>query len=86
MLEQYTNDKLKVFPNLRIGFIQTCIFLINKSDLISKNDKNEKNQIKNILIENIKKMEQGAKDNEMNISFFSGKSFEYYLNIQKKFY
>ena len=85
MLEQYTNDKLKVFPNLRIGFIQTCIFLINKSDLISKNDKNEKNQIKNILIENIKKMEQGAKDNEMNISFFSGKSFEYYLNIQKNF-
>ena len=33
---RYLSDKYKVFPNLRIHFIKTCIFLINKSDLIDR--------------------------------------------------
>ena len=30
-------------------------------------------------------MEQNVKDNELNVSFLSGKSFEYFLKIQKEF-
>lgn len=37
------------------------------------------------MIENIKRLEPNEPDNEMNISFFSGKSFEYYLHIKKNF-
>ena len=83
MMARYLSDKYKVFPNLRIHFIKTCIFLINKSDLIE----NEKDRIKitQLLVNNIKYMEKNVKDNELNISFFSGQSFEYFLEIQKKF-
>ena len=83
MMARYTDDKYKVFPNLRYHFIRTCIFLINKSDLITKEE--EKKKITQILINNIKYMEQNVKDNELNISFLSGKSFEYFLKIQKEF-
>ena len=83
MITQYSDDKLKIFPNLRMQFIKTCIFLVNKSDYLI-NDKNEKNKITKILIDNIKKMEQSVRDNELNISFFSGKFFEYFLD-QKNF-
>lgn len=83
MITQYSEDKNKVFPNLRIHFIKTCIFLINKSDLID-NEKDRK-KITEILINNIKYMEQNVKNNELNISFFSGKSFQYFLHIQKNF-
>ena len=83
MMARYLSDKYKVFPNLRIHFIKTCIFLINKSDLIE----NEKDRIKitQLLVNNIKYMEKNVKDNELNISFFSGQSFEYFLETQKKF-
>ena len=83
MMARYTDDKYKVFPNLRYHFIRTCIFLINKSDLITKVE--EKKKITQILINNIKYMEKNVKDNELNISFLSGKSFEYFLKIQKEF-
>jgi len=82
---QYQEDKDKVFPTLKQEFIKTCIFLVNKSDYI--NSEKEKEKIKNIFIENIKKIEPNLQENEKNInlSFFSGKSFIYYLDIQKNF-
>ena len=83
MMSRYSDDKNKVFPSLRIHFIKTCIFLINKSDLLKKEE--EKKKITQILINNIKFMERNVKDKELNISFFSGKSFEYYLKVQKYF-
>ena len=83
MIAQYSEDKNKVFPNLRIHFIKTCIFLINKSDFLE--GEKERKKITQILINNIKNMEQNAKKNELNIAFFSGKSFEYFLKIQKNF-
>lgn len=82
---QYNEDKNKVFPNLKTEFIKTCIFLVNKSDYI--NSKKDKEKIKNIFVGNIKKMESNVEENEnnINLSFFSGKSFLYYLDIQKNF-
>ena len=83
MVLQYTEDKSKVCPNLRMNFIKTCIFLINKSDFIT--EEKDKEKIINVLIENIKRLEPDEPENQMNIAFFSGISFEYYLNIKKNF-
>ena len=83
MMTRYSSDKYKVFPNLRIHFIKTCIFLINKSDLIE--DEKDRIKITQLLANNIKYMEKNVKDNEINISFFSGQSFEYFLKVQKNF-
>ena len=41
IIQQYTFDKSKVFPNLRNSFNRTCLFLINKSDII-QNEKEKK--------------------------------------------
>ena len=83
MMAQYTEDKFKVFPVLRINFIKTCIFLINKSDLIE--DEKDRKKIIQILIDNIKYKEPNIVNNEINVSFFSGISFNYFLNVQKNF-
>ena len=72
MMIQYAMDKEKVFPSLRHNFINTCIFLINKSDKI--NDESNKNRIKNNLYNNMKNIEKELDINNMNISFFSGQS------------
>jgi len=34
MIERFSEDKNKVFPNLRAMFISTCLFLINKSETL----------------------------------------------------
>jgi len=84
MINQYSLDKLKVFPNLREQFIKTCIFLVNKSDILD--DNKEKYEIKSVLMKTIKSnMEPNANENEINISFFSAKKFENLLEIQKNF-
>ena len=83
MLDQYTSDKSKVFGTLRKNFIKTCLFLINKSDTLQ--DDNEKKAIINSLLKTIKKEEKNLKENEMNISFFSGKFFLYYLDIYNQY-
>ena len=41
MINRYRSDKEKVFITLRNDFIKTCIFLINKSDLLEEEDDNE---------------------------------------------
>ena len=76
---QYMYDKSKLFPTLQPRFIDSCLFLINKSDEIYKVD--ERNKIKNKLINIITEIEPLAKNdiNKINISFFSAKSFMEYL-------
>ena len=81
---QYRNDKQKLIPNLRPFFIKTCIFLINKIDLL--NDKSELIKIENDVFKNISLIEENLKkddnmDKKVNISFFSGKSFLEYLDV-----
>ena len=68
MIERFSEDKKKVFPNLRSQFIKTCLFLINKSDTLVEDSDREKT-VKN-LIKNFPREEMVTKDN-INISFFS---------------
>jgi len=82
MIERFSEDKNKVFPNLRAKFINTCLFLINKSDTLYEDSDKEK--IIQNLIKNFPPEEMVSKDN-INISFFSGQSFLEYLNIKNRF-
>jgi len=82
MIERFSEDKKKVFPNLRPKFIKTCLFLINKSDTLVEESDREKT-IKN-FIKNFPPEERVSKDN-INISFFSGQSFLEYLNIYNRY-
>ena len=54
MIEQYKNDKQKVFLSLRPNFINTCLFLVNKCDILSENYKRDTEQIKEDLFKHIK--------------------------------
>lgn len=83
MTTQYLGDKSKVFPTLRPKFIKTCLFLINKSDSLEKEE--DKNIIRENIFKNICKVEQNIQINDMNISFFSGKCFLYYLSIYYRY-
>jgi len=82
MIERFSEDKKKVFPNLRPKFIKTCLFLINKSDTLIEESDREKT-VQN-LIKNFPPEENVSKDT-INISFFSGQSFLEYLNIYDRF-
>jgi len=78
MKNQYSSDKEKVFPDLRNEFIKTCLFLINKSENL--NDEN-KSDIRKRIFKNMKSIENNLLFEEMNISFFSGKSVIYFMEI-----
>jgi len=80
MIEQYKSDKNKIIFNLRANYIKTCLFLINKADTL-END-NDKQKIKNALIKNIP--EKISLEN-LNIAFFSAKSFMEYLDYYNKY-
>ena len=82
MIERFSEDKKKVFPNLRPKFIKTCLFLINKSDTLIEDSDREKT-VQN-LIKNFPSEEMVSKDS-INISFFSGQSFLEYLDIYDRF-
>ena len=78
MQNQYLKDKSKVIPELRINFIKSCLFLINKCEKI---EKDEILKLINKIIKNISKVEGDEKQEDINISFFSGIKFFRYLNI-----
>ena len=82
---QYNGDKSNIFPILQPRFIDTCLFLINKSDELIK--KKDREQTKNNLIEMITKIEPLAKQNKnrVNVSFFSGKYYFDYLEHYKRY-
>ena len=79
MKTQYNDDKDKIFPLLKNRFIDTCLFLINKCDILTEKEVME--QTKRNYINIIKDLEpEAAKNiNRINISFFSGKCFMEYL-------
>ena len=60
MVNQYIKDKGKIFPPLRDNFIKSCIFLINKSDMLDNNE--ERKKIKDSILSNIKSAEEQFKD------------------------
>ena len=83
MKMQYSSDKQKIYSNLQSKFIYSCLFLINKSDTIPKKEDREK--IKKSLIKTISNMEKSANLNDINISFFSGKYFNEFLDYYKRY-
>ena len=83
MRNQYQEDKQKVLSIFRNKFIVTCLFLINKCDEIV--EEKDRVKIKNKLLKNISSFEQEAEEKDINISFFSGKCFNYYLEMYYKY-
>ena len=78
MIEQYLNDKNQIFPNLRKDFIKSCLFLINKSDTLNEDKQSD---IKNNIFNIMKEKEVNLKLSDLNISFYSGESVNYYMEI-----
>ena len=79
---QYNGDKQKLHPSLRDKFINSCLFLVNKSDTLSNKKeqrKKDEEKIKKSIIEIISAVEQGITQESINISFFSGKCFNEFL-------
>ena len=79
---QYSGDKQKLHPSLRNKFINSCLFLLNKSDTLSNKKeqrKKDEEKIKKSIIEIISTVEQNITEENINISFFSGKCFNEFL-------
>ena len=83
IIKQYSNDRNQLCLILRPSFIKTCIFLINKIDLIE--NESEKIRIKDNIFNKILLIEENLKKEQINISFFSGKLFFEYLNVMNNY-
>ena len=85
MSAQYNGDKNNIFSTLQPKFIDTCLFLINKSDQLTK--EKDKQQAENNLKNNISKIEPLVENNKnrINVSFFSGLYFFQYLKDYQLF-
>ena len=77
MQTEYQRNKEKLDIKLQKKAIDTCIFVINKSDLLS-NDK-QKEKLKGKLKQYIKEVEKDIPPQWDNIEFFSGKCFNEFL-------
>ena len=85
---QFQNDKEKISKDLRSKIINSCVFVINKSDLLSKNTKIDKTKIFEKMIQSIKEVDnipEGNKNTEINIPFFSAKYYFDYLKLYEKY-
>ena len=78
---QYLKYKDYLCYYLRSKFINSCLFLINKSDYIQ--NKNDREKIKNNLVKTISEVEGNVSMDNIHISFFSGKYFIEYLKYYK---
>ena len=83
VIKQYSDDRNQLCLILRPSFIKTCIFLINKIDLIE--NESEKIRIKDNIFNKILLIEENLKKDQINISFFSGKLFFEYLNVMNNY-
>ena len=83
VIKQYSDDRNQLCLILRPYFIKTCIFLINKIDLIE--NESEKIRIKDNIFNKILLIEENLKKDQINISFFSGKLFFEYLNVMNNY-
>ena len=83
---EYVRNREKLDIRLKQKSLETCIFLINKCDELSKkNREKEKNKIKEKIIKIIGEVEENIPKNWDNISFFSGKCFKDFLSYHKSF-
>ena len=82
IFSQYENDKNKKNFPLKENFYKICLFLINKSDSLSKE---EKIQITNGFYNKILKIESKVPKRKINFSFFSALSFSEYLKLYNQY-
>jgi predicted GTPase len=83
MQTEYNRNKLKLDNKLQNKAIDTCIFVINKSDLLSSDKQKEK--LKGKLKQYIKEVEPNIPSQWDNIAFFSGKCFNECLIYYKRY-
>ena len=83
MQTEYNRNKLKLDNKLQNKAIDTCIFVINKSDLLSSDKQKEK--LKGKLKQYIKEVEPNIPSQWDNIEFFSGKCFNEFLIYYKRY-
>ena len=86
MENQYKEDKGKLFGSIQNRFIDTCLFVINKSDKYRDEEERQKTKANliNIIITNIEK-NVSKNPERINVSFFSGKCFFDYLNYYEMY-
>ena len=88
---QYWKNKVYLCNELKEDFVDSCVFVVNKSDdlkYIAKNSKfikNEKSKISENLIKTIKDADNSEGNKEIKISFFSAKFYEKYIKIYEKY-
>lgn len=84
--DEYSKNKEKLDKKLANRSLDTCIFLINKVDELSKeNNEQEKKQIREKIFSILKEVEKNIPNNWNNISFFSGKCFKDYILYNYKY-
>ena len=83
ILTNIDNDINHLSLKIRNEFFNTCLFLINKSDLIPKEE--HRKEIQNYLTQRIKNRFNKYSINNINFSFFSGKFFFQYLDNYKTY-
>ena len=83
MQTEYNRNKIKLDNKLKNKAIDTCIFVINKSDLLSSDKQKEK--LKGKLKQYIKEVEPNIPSQWDNIEFFSGKCFNEFLIYYKRY-
>lgn len=82
ILNQYFNNNNELFPRLINTQIRANIFLINKSDILTKEDKIK---ITEHLNNQFFKYQKNLKKDNINIEFFSSKFLCEFLNIYNRF-
>ena len=83
MQAEYNRNKQKLDIKLQTKAIDTCIFVINKSDLLSSDKQKEK--LKGKLKQYIIEVEPNIPSQWDNIAFFSGKCFNECLIYYKRY-
>ena len=81
--EQYGNNKNRLDKKLADKSIDTCIFLINKCDLLPK--QKDRDKVEKKIKSYISEVETKIPSNWNNISFFSGKYFNEFLLYYKDY-
>lgn len=83
ILTHIENDINRISLKIRPEFFTTCLFLVNKADLVPKD--NDRQQIQVTLTQSIKKKFKQYQIPNLNFSFFSGKFFLEYLYNYKMY-
>lgn len=88
---QYQEDKEKLCNDLKKDFVNSCVFVVNKSETLKNNPKegkytkNEKLKISENLIKIVKDADNSEGNKEIKIPFFSAKFYIKYLKLYESY-